>query len=55
MSIMTGNLEPTSGIVEMRVGEDWVDMASPGTMPGAAPSLTSGCCTRNTTSTRTTR
>ena len=30
MSIMTGNLEPTAGIVEMRVGEDWVDMAEPG-------------------------
>ncbi|WP_424357526.1 methyl coenzyme M reductase system, component A2 [Methanocella sp. MCL-LM] len=30
MSIMTGNLEPTSGTVEMRVGEDWVNMCEPG-------------------------
>jgi methyl coenzyme M reductase system subunit A2 len=30
MSIMTGNLEPTSGTVEMRIGEDWVNMCEPG-------------------------
>jgi methyl coenzyme M reductase system subunit A2 len=30
MSIMTGNLEPTAGMVEMRVGEDWVNMCEPG-------------------------
>ncbi|CAJ35466.1 methyl coenzyme M reductase system, component A2 [Methanocella arvoryzae] len=30
MSIMTGNLEPTDGTVEMRVGEDWVNMCEPG-------------------------
>lgn len=30
MSIMTGNLEPTSGVVEMRVGEDWINMCEPG-------------------------
>ncbi|HUL61594.1 MAG TPA: methyl coenzyme M reductase system, component A2 [Methanocella sp.] len=30
MSIMTGNLEPTGGVVEMRVGEDWVNMCEPG-------------------------
>ncbi len=30
MSILTGNLEPTSGTVEMRVGEDWVNMCEPG-------------------------
>jgi methyl coenzyme M reductase system subunit A2 len=30
MSIITGNLEPTAGAVEMRVGEDWVDMCEPG-------------------------
>jgi methyl coenzyme M reductase system subunit A2 len=30
MNIMTGNLEPTAGAVEMRVGDDWVDMCEPG-------------------------
>lgn len=30
MNIMTGNLEPTGGAVEMRVGEDWVNMCEPG-------------------------
>jgi methyl coenzyme M reductase system, component A2 len=30
ISIMTGNLEPTAGVVEMRVGEEWVNMCEPG-------------------------
>ncbi|HMK45854.1 MAG TPA: methyl coenzyme M reductase system, component A2, partial [Methanocella sp.] len=30
MNILTGNLEPTSGTVEMRIGEDWVNMCEPG-------------------------
>jgi methyl coenzyme M reductase system subunit A2 len=30
MNIMTGNLEPTGGVVEMRVGDDWVSMCEPG-------------------------
>jgi methyl coenzyme M reductase system, component A2 len=30
MSIITGNLEPTAGACEMRVGEDWVNICEPG-------------------------
>lgn len=29
-SILTGNLEPTSGLVEMKVGDDWIDLCEPG-------------------------
>jgi methyl coenzyme M reductase system subunit A2 len=29
-SILTGNLEPTGGMVEMKVGDDWINMCEPG-------------------------
>ena len=29
-NIITGNLEPTEGVVEMKVGEEWVNMCEPG-------------------------
>jgi len=29
-NILTGNLEPTSGMVEMKVGDDWIDLCEPG-------------------------
>ncbi|HTX43259.1 MAG TPA: methyl coenzyme M reductase system, component A2, partial [Methanocella sp.] len=29
-NILTGNLEPTSGMVEMKVGDDWINMCEPG-------------------------
>ncbi|MCD1295260.1 methyl coenzyme M reductase system, component A2 [Methanocella sp. CWC-04] len=30
MNILTGNLEPTDGIVEMKIGDDWINMCEPG-------------------------
>jgi len=45
-NILTGNLEPTSGMVEMKVGETGSTCANPGTMPGAGLSLISACSTR---------
>jgi methyl coenzyme M reductase system subunit A2 len=29
-NILTGNLEPTSGMVEMKVGDDWINLCEPG-------------------------
>jgi methyl coenzyme M reductase system subunit A2 len=29
-NILTGNLEPTGGMVEMKVGDDWINMCEPG-------------------------
>jgi methyl coenzyme M reductase system subunit A2 len=29
-SVLTGNLEPTAGMVEMKVGDDWINMCEPG-------------------------
>ncbi len=29
-NILTGNLEPTGGMVEMRVGDEWINMCEPG-------------------------
>jgi methyl coenzyme M reductase system subunit A2 len=29
-NILTGNLEPTGGVVEVRIGDDWINMCEPG-------------------------
>lgn len=50
-NILTGNLEPTGGMVEMKVGDEWINMCEPGYYARAGPSPISACSTRNMTCT----
>ena len=47
--IIAGLIEPTSGEINIRIGEDWIDMTKPGIEQRGRATDTSGSSTRNTT------